>query len=74
MALRKGDRINFDTLLKAAKSGDLALLQCSDIVSGRARSVVCAVNRIGEEVEFVPLAKLFDANPYDELTPPTETI
>ena len=71
MAIQKGDKRNFDTLLKAAKHGELALLECQDSSSGEARSVICAVNRDGEGFEFVPLAKLFSGNPYDEVTPPT---
>lgn len=47
-----------------------AKLECVDAASGEPRSVVCAVNRQGEEYFFVPLAKLFTGNPYDELSPP----
>lgn len=71
MAIGRGDRRNFDTILKAARNGDLALLECVDTASGEKRSVVCAVNRDGDGFAFVPLAKLFTGNPYDELTPPT---
>jgi hypothetical protein len=70
MAIQKGDRQNFETILNAAKNGDLALLECADASSGEKRSVVCAVNRDGKDFVFVPLAKLFIGNPYDELTPP----
>ena len=70
MAIAKGDKKNFDTILNAAKNGDLALLECRDAGSGEARSVICAVNRNGGGFEFVPLAKLFAGNPYDEVTPP----
>jgi hypothetical protein len=70
MAIQKGDKKNFETILNAAKNGDLALLECQDAGSGEARSVICAVNRNGEGFEFVPLARLFAGNPYDEVTPP----
>ena len=70
MASQKGDRQNFETILNAAQNGDLALLECADAASGEKRSVVCAVNRDGTDFVFVPLAKLFIGNPYDELTPP----
>ena len=49
---------------------DLALLECIDSSSGEVRSVVCAVNRSGETFEFVPLAKLFAGDPYEEVMPP----
>jgi hypothetical protein len=32
---------------------------------------ICALNRTDEgEVMFVPIAKMFDGNPYEELMPP----
>ena len=71
MAIGKGDKQNFETLIKAAKHDDLALLECQDITTGENRSVLCAVNRSQDGFEFIPLAKLFAANPYEELRPPT---
>jgi hypothetical protein len=70
MAIQQGDRANFQTILDAAKRGDLALLECVDITSGTPLCVVCAVNKRGNELEFVPLAKLFGGNPYGEVLPP----
>jgi Family of unknown function (DUF6117) len=70
MPISKGDRRNFQTILEAARRGDLALLECVDTESGTPRSVVCAVNRRDQEFEFVQLAKLFHGNPYNELEPP----
>ena len=70
MALGKGDKRNFETILNAASNGDLALLECADAKSGEQRSVICAINRDGMDFKFVPLAVLFTGNPYDELIPP----
>jgi hypothetical protein len=42
MAIRDHHRANFQTLLHAALSGDLALMECADAVSGEPRFVVCA--------------------------------
>lgn len=64
-AIEGGYRANFTTLLKAAKHGDLALLDCQDKVTGKPVRVVVVVNRIDGEFEFLPLAKLFDGDPYD---------
>lgn len=69
MALKKVDRKNFNTLLDAARAGHLALVECTDKVTGRYVATICACNE-GAEIEMVPLAKLFDGNPYDELDPP----
>ena len=71
MALPPGSKANFNTLLRAARAGDLALLECRAIPGGEPISVICAANRLPEEgVEFVPLARLFDGNPYETVTPP----
>lgn len=71
MAIKKGYKDNFTTLQDAARNGDLALLECNDATSGKPVMAICAVNRCkGGDVQFVPLAKLFDGNPYEELIPP----
>lgn len=70
MAIKSGYQINFQTMLRAAKAGDLALMECTDKISGKPVIVICCVNNDGEEYEFTPIAKMFDGNPYEELTPP----
>jgi hypothetical protein len=70
MAIKKGYKANFYMLLKAAKANDLALLECQDKATGKIVNVICALNRMNDGIEFAPLAKLFDGNPYDELNPP----
>jgi hypothetical protein len=70
MSISKGYQTNFDTISKAAKSGRLALMECVDAATGKPVITVCAVNRVEGEFEFVPLAKMFDGNPYEELVPP----
>ena len=40
-------RANFNTLLRAAASGDLALVECADTTTGEPRYVLCAVGRDG---------------------------
>lgn len=70
MAISQSYRQNFETLRRAADSGHLALLECQDKATGKVVNVVVALNRHSGEFQFVPLAKLFDGNPYDELNPP----
>lgn len=60
----------FQLLLNAARKGDLCLASCEDAKTGQPVFAVCAVNR-GEEYELVPLAKLFNNDPYEELLPPS---
>ena len=38
-------RTNFQTLLRAAMGGDLALMECTEIATGETRYVICAVGR-----------------------------
>lgn len=70
--LSEGDRVNFETLCDAADAGRLALMQCVEKATGKDVAVVCAVN-VDEsgEYEMVPLARLFDCDPYEVLSPPT---
>lgn len=66
----KGHRRNFRTMQKAFKNGDIALAECTDKKSGRPVYTVCMVNRDGEAYVLVPVAKMFDGNPYEEVDPP----
>lgn len=69
--LKKGYRRNFQTLLDAAENNNISLVSCTDVKTGKPSAVICAVNGPNDgSLEFVPLAKLFDENPYEEVTPP----
>lgn len=70
--IQTGHRNNFTVLQRAFAQGDVALLECRSKETGRPVIVICAVQSDGDEVEFVPFAKLFEANPYEELIPPLE--
>ena len=63
-------RANFQTLLRAAENGDLALMECSDAATGEPRYVICAVGREGGDYMFTPFGHLADGNPYDAYLPP----
>jgi hypothetical protein len=70
MQLSKSIKANFKTLQKACKAGRLAVLDCQDAKTGDSVPVIVALNGDGQEYEFVPLARMFVGNPYDELKPP----
>jgi hypothetical protein len=55
---------NFDTLLRAASNGNLALMECTDAITGEPRYVICAVGREGTDYLFTPFGHLADGNPY----------
>lgn len=70
--LNKSQKTNFNTLGAAFDNGQVALMMCKDKRTLEDVAVICAVQKNGEEFEFVPFAKLFNGNPYDELLSPIE--
>lgn len=71
MAIAEGHRHNFNELLRAVSNGDAALLETTEKATGKPAIVVVAVTFDGKEYQMVPMARMFDANPYDELDPPS---
>ncbi|SMF81701.1 hypothetical protein SAMN06265365_1419 [Tistlia consotensis] len=63
-------RANFQTLMRAAENGDLALMECLDAESGAPRYVICAVGRNGGEYLLTPFGHLAEGNPYEAYHPP----
>lgn len=69
--IRPGYKTNLQTLQRAAKAGDLGLMECTDAKTGQVVIVVVARRRDPEGlINMVPLAKMFDGNPYEEVIPP----
>ena len=64
---------NFQTLLRAAENGDLALMECADALTGEPRYVICAVGREGSDFLFTPFGHLADGNPYEAYVPPSKS-
>lgn len=70
MSIPHHARANFNTLLRAAEDGSLALMECTDTVTGEPRYVICAVGRDDGDYVFTPFGHLADGNPYDAYCPP----
>lgn len=70
MAIPDAYRTNFDTLLRAARAGDLALLECADAVTGTPRYVLCAVGRDAGDYVMTPFGHLAGGNPFELYVPP----
>jgi hypothetical protein len=71
MAIAKGHKSNFNRLLEAVASGDVALMECQLAATGETVAVICAANRLPDgEVAFTPFAMLFNDNPYKLVNPP----
>ena len=74
MSISDHARANFQTLLRAAADGNLALVECADAATGDIRYVICAVWRDGTDFIFTPFGHLADGNPYDAYVPPSLTL
>lgn len=70
MAIPDYARTNFNTMLRAAGDGNLALMECLDAATREPRYVLCAVGRNGGDYVFTPFGHLAEGNPYDAYLPP----
>ncbi len=70
MAIPTAYQANFDTLLRAAADGNLALLECSDVLTGQPRYVLCAVGFDGASYCMTPFGHLADGDPFNLYRPP----
>ena len=69
--LTEAHKANFNTLVDAIRSGNVAMMECQLVSTGKPAPVICAVNHLAEgEIEFVPFALLFDYDPYRTVNPP----
>jgi hypothetical protein len=71
MPLSVGHKRNFNTLLRAFRTGDAALMECQVAATGETAAVICAVDRLPDnQFEFIPFATMFPGNPYEAVDPP----
>ncbi len=64
--LRKGDRHNFETLLRAADNGHLALVSAIRKADQQPVALVCAMQRNDDEtITPVPFAVMVEGNPFE---------
>jgi hypothetical protein len=70
MSIPEHARANFNTLLRAAATGDLALVECADAMTGPPRYVICAIARDGADYIITPFGHLAPGNPYEAYEPP----
>lgn len=71
MALLKGHRQNFQTLVDAFQNNDVALMECELAATKEIVAVLCAANRLPNgEIQFTPFGMLFNGNPYEMVNPP----
>lgn len=70
MAIPDVYRRNFATLRRAAEDGNLALMECTDAVTGVPRYVICAVGRDDGAYVMTPFGHLHDGDPFEAYLPP----
>ena len=72
MSIPSYARTNFQTLLRAAGDGNLALTECLDAVTGSPRYVICAVGRDNGDYIFTPFGRPIPAIPKASCAPTRE--
>ncbi len=73
MSIPDAVKANFQTLLRAAAAGDLALVAGTDSRTGEPRFILCAVSRVAGDYALTPLGHLAASNPFDDYEPPFDT-
>ncbi len=74
MAIPNAIKTNFNSLERAFRNGDIALLECRNRSNGEPAYAICAINlhRRADrepEIEMVSLGLMFDDDPYETLIP-----
>lgn len=70
--LRTGDQANFQTLLRAADDGALALVSAVRKADQKPVALVCAMQHNGDEtITPIPFAVMVEGNPFDLFDDPT---
>lgn len=70
--LSEGDKANFETLERACKRGNLALVSSVRKSDGASVALVCALGRHHDGVLVSPLAVMVEGNPYELFEKPTK--
>lgn len=68
--ITKRARMQYQNILFAANKQTLCVAECFNIATGKPEFVLCAQQIVNGVDTYAPLAKLFGANPYAEITPP----
>lgn len=70
MALTDAHKTDFNTLVKAIKAGDVALIEHELAATGERMPVVCTAVEVScGNVQFFPFAMIFSGNPYKLIRP-----
>ena len=70
MAIAEGYKTNHETLIRAFRNGDTALLECTRLRDNATVVLLCALHKEGDEIVMSPFAEMIDGNPYELYRPP----
>ena len=72
--INESEKRNFDTLIAAMRADCVCLVSTFDHQDQQPAMLICAVNCLPDAyqpIEFIPLARLCDGNPYDRFSTPS---
>ena len=69
MAVPAGHGANLETIYRAARNSDLAVMEVNRKGSSEPAHLLVAVGRDGDQFNITPLAQLFDGDPYQQFAP-----
>ncbi len=70
--LKKGDKANLATLLRAADNRDLAIVSAVRKSDNKPVALVCAMQRNADQtITPMPLAVMIEGNPFEDFYDPT---
>lgn len=64
---------NFEQLQRAAKNKDMAIVECTEKVTGKVAVLLCAIF-IDKEGAYnmIPYARMLEGDPYEDYLPPMD--
>lgn len=70
MKICRAQAPNLKTIIRAAKAGDLALVEGRVKATGEVVAVLCAIGRNGTQYAITPFGHLCGGNPFEFYDPP----
>lgn len=70
MPLAPGHKTNLNTIIRAAKAGHLAVLECKRRSDGAIVPLLVTVSWDGREYTMTPFAEMVQGNPFELYLPP----
>ena len=68
--LTEEQKETFEHLINNAKADKLLLVSCVEKATGKPVAVIASFRLVDGEFQVTPLVKMFDGDPYEEVSPP----